>query len=314
MPASDEARSPATTRSEQPGGLPIAQVVVGYDGSDGAAAAADFALWLAGRTGCEATVIHAGPTPETVPSADLLPSSAEQVVAYEREWQWRLENLREDAAADGAVTCRVLRGSPAGVLIAAAVDTGADLILTGSRGAGRIRGALLGSVSSQVLTHAPCSVMVFPDTERSGPATQAGAIVVGVDGSPSSRHALELAQALAVPLGATLVLVHAYNPHIPFAVMTTEGIHDLLRRHGHELLEAARDVLIAPGDVVSEVVEGPARDALVAACERHGPALLVVGSRGIGGFKELLLGSTSRWVVNHAPCPVLVTRRSVLAR
>jgi nucleotide-binding universal stress UspA family protein len=85
MPASDEARSSVTTRSEQPGGLRIAQLVVGYDGSDGAVAAADFALWLAGQTECEVTVVHAGPTPETVPSADLLPSAAEQVVAYERE-------------------------------------------------------------------------------------------------------------------------------------------------------------------------------------------------------------------------------------
>ena len=50
-----------------------------------------------------ATVVHAGPTPETAPSADLLPAAAEQVVAYEREWRWRPENLREYAADDAVV-------------------------------------------------------------------------------------------------------------------------------------------------------------------------------------------------------------------
>ena len=198
------------------------------------------------------------------------------------------------------------------MLVAAAVDSGADVVLVGSHGVSRIGGALLGSVSSEVLDHAPCSVMVFRDVEAPEPASHAGAIVVGIDGSPSSQLALELAQALAVPLGARLVLVHAYSPHIPFALMTTEGVHDMLRRHGHELLGAAGAAVAAPLEIVDEVVEGPAREALVAACERHAPAMLMVGTRGLGGFKGLLLGSTSRWVVNNAPCPVLVARRSPL--
>jgi nucleotide-binding universal stress UspA family protein len=61
---------------------------------------------------------------------------------------------------------------------------------------------------------------------------------------------------------------------------------------------------------VEELVEGRAREQLVAASERHGPAVIVVGRRGVGGLKDLLLGSTSRGVVNTAPCPVVVVRRS----
>lgn len=314
MPASGNARSSAAVRSERPRDLRVARLLVGYDGSDGANAAAGFGLWLAGKTGCQATLVHAGPTPETVPSADLLPAAAEQVVAYEREWRWRLENLREYAATDALVECRVVRGSPAGALIAAAVDSGADMILTGSHGVGRVRGALLGSVSSQVLTHAPCSVMVFREDERSAPAAHARTVVVGVDGSDASRHALELAQVLAAPLAAALVLVHAYDPRVPFAIEPPGAMRDELRRHAATVMHDARKTVAAPLDVIEEeVVEGRARDALVAACERHAPALLVVGSRGLGGFKELLLGSTSRWVVAHAPCPVLVARRSAFA-
>jgi nucleotide-binding universal stress UspA family protein len=90
--------------------------------------------------------------------------------------------------------------------------------------------------------------------------------------------------------------------------MTTEAINKELRRHGHKLLDAARDVLTAPVDIAEEVVEGYPREALVEACERHAPALLVVGNQGLGGFKELLLGSTSHWAANHAPCPVVIAR------
>jgi nucleotide-binding universal stress UspA family protein len=171
-----------------------------------------------------------------------------------------------------------------------------------------LRGALLGSVSSQVLSHARCSVMLFREHEPSAPAAHARSVVVGIDGSPSSMYALELAQAFAIALAAQLVLVHAYRPHIPVAVMITGGTDELLRNHGHDLLDAARQAVTASVDIQQELVKGNARDALIAVCERHAPALLVVGDRGLGGFRELLLGSTSRDVANHAPCPVLVAR------
>lgn len=311
MPASDDTRSPTATGPEAPR---LARLLVGYDGSDGANAAAGFALWLAGKTGCEATLVHVGPVLEAAPSAALLPGAAEHVVDYERDWQGRLENVREYAAADAVVQSRVVHGSPAGALIAAAVDSGADMILTGSHGLGRVRGALLGSVSSQVLAHAPCSVMVFRDDSRSAPAAHARTVVVGMDGSASSRRALELAQALAAPLGAALVLVHAYDPHVPFVSEPTGAMRDELRRHAAAVLHEARQTVAAPLEVIEEAVaEGRAREQLVAACERHAPALLVVGSRGLGGFKTLLLGSTSRWAVHHAPCPVLVARPPAIA-
>ena len=156
--------------------------------------------------------------------------------------------------------------------------------------------------------------MVFPDDGTTAPASHARTIVVGIDGSPSSHEALAVAQTLASPLGASLVLLHAYDPHIPFAAITTEGMRTELRRHGRKVLDAARATLTAPADNVEEaLVEGHARDELLAACERRAPALLAVGSRGLGGFKELLLGSTSHWAANHAPCPVLIARTPPLA-
>jgi nucleotide-binding universal stress UspA family protein len=285
------------------------RLVVGYDGSDEANAAAAFAIWLAGKAGAEATLVHATPRLEAAVPAELLPDSADQAVAYDIEWTRRLENLREYATENARVHCRLVPGSPARALLDIAAQTRADVLLVGSHGVGRLRGALLGSVSAQVLTHASCSVMIFRETATSTPASRARTVIVGVDGSAFSLHALTLADWLAVALHASLVLLHAYDPHMPMTFEPSEALREELRRRGHGILQAARKTLAAPLDAVEdEIMEGRTRRSLLEACERHSPALLVVGSRGLGGFEELLVGSTSRELANHAPCPVLVAR------
>lgn len=287
----------------------LSRVVVAFDGSDSANAAVAFGLWLAGKAGSATTILHASPTPEDVPTADLLPLAAEQVVDYEADWHRRLENVRAYAAEGADVRTGIVRGHAAGALIAAAIEERADLLLTGSHGVGRLRGALLGSVSSQLLDHAPSSVMIFPESGLEHAASHARTVLVGIDGSSGSHRALELAQALAVPLGATLTLVHVYNPVVPFASSPMTSVREELQRHGTKVLHEARNAIAAPLETVDEeLLEGQPREQLVRACEHHSPALLVVGTRGLGGFRELLLGSTSKWAANHAPCPVVVAR------
>jgi nucleotide-binding universal stress UspA family protein len=60
--------------------------------------------------------------------------------------------------------------------------------------------------------------------------------------------------------------------------------------------------------IVEDLREGPPRSQLIEACAQHRPTVAVVGARGAGGFRGLLLGSTARDLVNHAGCPVLVVR------
>lgn len=133
-------------------------------------------------------------------------------------------------------------------------------------------------------------------------------IVVGVDGSPHSRQALAYALDEARRRQGTVDAVYAYAPPVYWAAPEF-GV--LIPRPQHEVVEDATRLLDealadCPGDVVVErvVIEGPAPRALLETA--RGADVLVVGSRGRGGFLGLLLGSTSHQVVTHATCPVVV--------
>jgi nucleotide-binding universal stress UspA family protein len=144
-----------------------------------------------------------------------------------------------------------------------------------------------------------------PD-EPPDPTTDPVRIVVGVDGSETSRLALRRAAVEAVAHGAVLEVVHAWNyldqhgpqfdPHY--------GV-DKARANADQIVT---DVLGAdrPDDLVLSVVNDHAVPALLGAAS--GALTLVVGARGLGGFKSLMLGSVSHHVVQHAPCSVLVVR------
>ena len=137
-------------------------------------------------------------------------------------------------------------------------------------------------------------------------------IVVGVDGSPEAKEALRWAVEEARLRGAALRVVHAWEfplgavgPGVP-ALYNGEFLQTL-RLDAEQLV----DRLLAetdPGATIIEtaVVEGPAAQTLIAAAE--GAELLVVGSRGRGGFTGLLLGSVSQQCAHHAPCPVVIVR------
>jgi nucleotide-binding universal stress UspA family protein len=137
-------------------------------------------------------------------------------------------------------------------------------------------------------------------------------IVVGIDGSEESKRAMRWAAAEAKLRGAPLRVVHAWAfPYIAAGpgldpVLDTEVIEDV-RRVAEKLVESELAELgseISGVDVERAVVEGAPAPALLEAAV--GADLLVVGSRGRGGFAELLLGSVSQQCAHHAPCPLVI--------
>jgi nucleotide-binding universal stress UspA family protein len=134
-----------------------------------------------------------------------------------------------------------------------------------------------------------------------------GCIVVGVDGSPSSRAALRWAAAEAQRWGATLRAIETweFNPLTAITGGPTD-VAEIREAAAHKLDRTIREELgdDAAAGIEQVVVEDSPVNALLAA---GGEAdLLVVGSRGSGGFKGLLLGSVSQQVSHHAPCPVVI--------
>jgi nucleotide-binding universal stress UspA family protein len=187
-------------------------------------------------------------------------------------------------------------------LLAAA--EGADLLITGARGHGGFTGLRLGSISEKLMEDAACPVAVI---HRYAPVRGAK-VVVGVDGSEPSRVALRWAAEEARARDAELVVVHAWG--LPVAAATPfDGMPDVaLYESGERTLleesmaEPALQGVRASGHLVAG---GPARSVLELA---EGAGLIVVGSRGRGRLAGAILGSTSRQVVHHAECPVVVLR------
>jgi nucleotide-binding universal stress UspA family protein len=145
-------------------------------------------------------------------------------------------------------------------------------------------------------------------------------VVVGVDGSSGSRKALAFALEEARLRGATLQVVHAWRtplaltlpePSIagysPLSVEDVERLATELREKAERLVESEVEEVAGddPGlEVRRDVFESDAAEALIEAAA--GADLLVVGSRGHGGFRGLLLGSVGQKAASHAPCPVVV--------
>jgi nucleotide-binding universal stress UspA family protein len=199
---------------------------------------------------------------------------------------------RVPSAAHIETTAVATRGRPPEVLVAAAEQ--AQLLVLGTRGVGALsRVVHLGSVTSSVLHHAHGPVAVIPDAARDAPTARR--VVVGVDGSTASLRALAWAVSHARATGATLV---------PLSVGGADDTAELAA------LRASADAAGAQEDrpvpVEPEVRRGSVSQELLAAAAQAD--VLVIGSRGRGGFASLLLGSTSSQVAGHAVRPVVVVR------
>ena|SRR5438067_301236 len=161
---------------------------------------------------------------------------------------------------------------------------------------------------------------------RSRNSETRGTIVVGVDGSDGAKHALRWAAAEARLRGSRLLIVHAWRFGYagvpgggygslggPFDPFPGGGVSDM-HRAAEELLEKVTAELDGEAEGVEierRVVEGGAPEVLVAAAAEAD--LLVVGSRGHGGFAGLLLGSVSQQCAHHAHCPVVIVHAPRLA-
>nr|QLK00432.1 universal stress protein [Micromonospora carbonacea] len=203
------------------------------------------------------------------------------------------------------VDVRQVAGGPAATLVEE--SRRAELVVVGSRGLGGFAGLLLGSVSAQVAGHGRCPVLVVRPEEQAIPVD--GPVVAGVDGSQPGRLAAVLAADEAARRGTGLVLVHVATADDARPVPSeVEEAGAVSRAESANLLDAtAAEVTAAHPDLAVERRPVRAAKPERVLIELSGDAaLVVVGSRGRGGFSGLVLGSVSQALVQHAHCPVLV--------
>ncbi len=299
-------------------------IVVGVDGSDQSICALLWAAREAARRDAPLYVVTAYTVPVFAASSmdagyatvddEVIRESAQAVLD---EAVSRLEGMALE------VHPRIESGDAAGVLLDLSED--AELMVVGSRGRGGFVGRLLGSVSSALPAHAKCPTAVIPvcTGARLGhpelgrkqgrdrdvpPAAVEPVVVVGVDGSEQARMAslaaAEEARSRGLPL-RVICSVAPFNGSLAWvpAPVDREALHADLTVQ----LAAGRDWLQShyPDVTITvDLVDGPPAEVLIEASATS--ELLVVGTRGRGGFAGMLLGSTSQGVLHHARGPVLV--------
>ena len=188
----------------------------------------------------------------------------------------------------------------------------AGMIVLGSRGLGEFTGGMLGSVSTAVGTHASCPVAVIRGLPAQGEPSLQGPVLVGVDGSPHSEPAIGVAFEEASLRGAELVAVHAwsdFNLATAFARRKddTEAAWSSVESGERAVLSES---LAGWGEQYPDVSVRPVvvRDRPVRHLVQQSEScqLVVVGSRGRGGFTGMLLGSTSRALLHGVDRPLMI--------
>lgn len=291
------------------------KVVVGVDGSEQSQAALEWASAEAVRRGVSLHIVHAlgmplivsayggpqrfQPTNEISGQADAVVTSAREKAA---EFQPSLK-VETVTALEEAPLALIRQSHPH------------DLIVVGSRGLGSVAALFVGSVSVRVAAQAPCPVVVVPSENGKPSRTKLDRVVVGVDDSKNARRALGLAMGLAAETEGELVVVNSWEVPFPYdpVAMTSAGYQpqdDIFEQQSEALVaELLADVMDDQREDVNVEVavvrsrSNPVNALLEASTEAD---VIVVGSRGRGSVRGLLLGSVSQGILHRSKIPVVV--------
>jgi nucleotide-binding universal stress UspA family protein len=262
----------------------------------------------AARRGCGLKLVHAFVWPE-LKVATGPPAGGPPDVGLRHEAEMFLDEAAKVAAYTDPripITTEVVTGAPARVLLHQAHE--AEVIVLGSRGLGGFSGLLVGSTAVQVSSYSPVPVLVIRGTER-----EDAPVVLAVDGSPESRATVAVGFAEADRRGSELLVVHTWTG----PASTRPG--DMLPLvYDTEEVESEESLLLSEAlsgyhdehpDVTVTVRVLHARPAPTLIEMSRTARVMVVGTRGRGGFTGLLLGSVSQQLLHHSECPVLVVPR-----
>ena len=281
-------------------------IIVGLDESDHSAEALRWAVAEGARRGWDVRAVLAW--------TFLRQHRVDRTTVHDPEYDEEnaalaLASYVADAVGDEAaahVQLQLICDLPGPALVEA--SEGAELVVVGSHGYGGIAGLVMGSVSQHCLHHvqAPIAIVRGPDRRTD---LKAGKVVVGVDGSDTSRRALDWALDEARSRDGYVEVVHSWMLPASYGFPTL-AVPDLAVFE--EGAEALVDQMIDAADTsglsrpISRIIVGGTSTAGLLAERAADAEVLIVGSRGIGGFSGMLVGSVAHHLSNHAPGPLVV--------
>ena len=286
-------------------------IVVAVDGSPASDAATCWAVRDAAMRNVPLTVVSVVTTPTaTYPPVPYPETLGVWLEDKGRKAVAHAVKIAEDALpADRkvAVKSEVLFAAPAEALVKMSDE--AEMIVVGSSGKGMLARGVLGSVSSSVVRHANCPVAVIRDEDALMPDPQHAPVLLGVDGSPASELATEIAFAEASRRGVDLIALHAWSD-LPLFELPGMGWEEVFAEESRSFAERLAGWQERYPDVTVQrvvVCDEPARQLIE---KSESAQLVVVGSHGRGGLSRMMLGSVSNKVVHSVRMPVIVARPS----
>ena len=297
------------------------RVLFATDGSRSADRARDLLTrlsWPVGTSFCVTSALE--PRGELFAAPWMMPAPGE-IDSVESELLRHADVTLDDAVrtleGPGRSVERVtLRGRPASAIVEEATAWKADLVVVGNRGHGPIASMVLGSVSAEVVDHAPCPVLVVRDGA-------VATVVLAVDGSPGAERAIATVRTWPILQALPIEVITVAETSVPWNAGMVAGLYDEVmtsyakdveaaRLGMTEIAEAASRTLMTAGVAAApHVLEGDPAHEIVEFARRRPGSLVVVGTRGHGGLARLVLGSVARNVLLHAAGSVLVVRETV---
>jgi nucleotide-binding universal stress UspA family protein len=287
-------------------------VVVGVDHSEAAKAAVHYAAELASRRHLRLHVVHAFESAELNVRATI--GWTPELETALRGSAERLMDTTLDVIASQYPDLDVTSRLDPGPTVAALLEESerAETLVVGSRGAGGFAGLAVGSTTLQVASHARCPVVAVR-APVPGEAPRHG-VVVGVDGSELSEAAVEYALRAASDVGETMTAIHVWHDPAQLGPgVMLPVVYDPTLVEQEERLVLAESMAgwaekYPDVTIEAKVVRGHPVHCLVQEATRS--RLLVVGSRGRGAVRSLVMGSVSHGVLHHATGPVAVVHRT----
>ncbi len=291
------------------------KALLATDGSAHAQAALDLLgrLPLSGAT--EATVLT------VVPDLGLPTYEEQDPTSYAQLRQLQ----RTEADRTLAEACDQLRGTgwtlrperrdgyPAQEILRMAAELPADLVAVGSRGLGRLKRYLLGSVSHRVVRHCSCSVLVGRPGRQGESKPSPLRVLLAFDGSEPAWAALRSLASLSPSGLVQLSVVHVMTLVTTFRMDVIQKLGPVFQAQEEAALaglaKAAEPLKEAGYQVQTELLEGDdASHVIVDRARKEGVDLIVLGDRGYGAVERFLLGSVTTKVLHHAESSVLVVK------